>query len=171
MSIISNLVLTGAALAPVLLVYAVVAFVEGEPLPGAVFAAVGLLLALVGLLLLMTIKGHLESVSLRITSVEVAERESVGLLVLYLLPLLRTSFSDLDYIVLIPAGAIFLALAFTGYNFHFNPLLRMFGWNFYKVGTPEGVVYVLVTKRNLRNVSDETVVGELTSYTMLDLGR
>ena len=65
------------------------------------------------------------------------------MLVVYLLPLLRTSFSDLEPMILIAAVAVFLALALTGYNYHFNPLLRFLGWNFYKVGTPEGVTYVL----------------------------
>ncbi len=131
MSLLSNLIMTGTALAPVLFVYAVVALLEGEFVAAAAVAGVGFLLVGVGISLLSFVKSHLEEFKLRINSVEVADRESVGLLVLYLVPLLRTSFSELEYseVVLVPAVAIFLALAFTGYNFHFNPLLRVAGVN------------------------------------------
>ena len=171
MSLLSNLILTGTALAPVLFVYAVVAAIECEFIAAAIVAGVGLLLVVVGILLLKFVKVHFERLTLRITSVEIADRESVGILVLYLVPLLRTSFSELEYVVLVPAVAIFLALAVTGYNFHFNPLLRAMGWNFYKVGTPEGVTYVLITRRTVRNGSVNIVVGELTSYTVIDVER
>ena len=169
MNLLSNLIMTGTALAPVLFVYAVVALLEGEFVAAAAVAGVGLFLIAVGVSLLKFVRGRLERINLRISSVEVADRESIGLLVLYLVPLLRTSFSDLEYVVLVPAVAIFLALAFTGYNFHFNPLLRAAGWNFYKVGTPEGVTYVLITRRNLRSASGTISVGELTNYTVIDL--
>ena len=171
MSLLSNLILTGTALSPVLFVYAVVALLEKEYMPAAIFTAVGILMVVFGIFLLKFIKGWLEKFSLSLNSVEVADRESVGLLVVYLVPLLKTSFSELEYIVLVPAVAIFLALAFTGYHFHFNPLLRMCGWNFYKVGTPEGISLVLITRRNLRSASGNIVVGELTSYTVIDLER
>ena len=85
------------------------------------------------------------------------------------LPLLRTSFSDLEPIILIAAFAVFLALAITGYNYHFNPLLRFLGWNFYKVGTPEGVTYVLITRKALISAVGNMTVGQLTAYTLVDL--
>lgn len=169
MSLLSNLILTGTALAPVLFVYAVVAAIEREYAPALIVAGVGFLMVSLGIFLLGFIKGNLEKITLRIERIEVADRESIGLLVVYLVPLLKTSFSELEYIVLVPAVGIFLALAFTGYSFHFNPLLKMCGWNFYKVGTPEGVTYVLITRSNLKDASGNIVVGELTSYTVIDL--
>ena len=71
----------------------------------------------------------------------------------------------------VPAIAIFLALAFTGYTFHFNPLLNLLGWRFYKVGTPGGVTYALITRKDIRNVTDTIVAGHLTPYTLIDLDR
>lgn len=171
MSLFASVVLTGTSIAPVLFVYAAVAFFEGECLPSASLALSGLLLVVLGLALLVLVKRHLERLRFSFTSVEVADRENLGLLVVYLVPLLRTSFADLEYLVLIPAVAIFLALALTGHNYHFNPLLRMFRWNFYKVGTSEGVTYVLITRRTLRNTVGDFAVGQLTGYTLIDLER
>ena len=154
-----------------LFVYAAVAFVEGEYAAAGVLGVVGISLVCLALGLLVYVKRHIESFSLSFSSVEVADRESLGLLIIYLLPLLRTSFSELEYLVLIPAVAIFLALALTGHNYHFNPLLRLLGWNFYKVGTAEGVTYILVTRRTLRSTVGKITVGQLTAYTLIDFER
>ena len=132
MTIIGSIVLTGASLAPVLFIYAVMAFLEGERTPAVGLFLVGVVLVGLGVSVLTYVKKHLERMSLTISGAEVADRESVGLLVLYLLPLLRSSFVDLELIVLVPGIAIFLALALTGHNYHFNPLLIGMGWKFYK---------------------------------------
>ena len=170
-NVFASIVLTGTSIAPVLFVYAVVAFFEGECLPSVVLALTGLLLVGLGLALLVFVKRHLESLPFSFSSVEVADKESLGLLVVYLVPLLRTSFSDLEYLVLVPAVAIFLALALTGHSYHFNPLLKLFQWNFYKVGTSEGVTYILITRRTLRSAVGKVTVGQLTDYTLIDLER
>ncbi len=171
MSLLASIVLTGTSIAPVLFVYAAVGFLEREWIPSAALGLTGLLLVAVGLALLGYVRRHLERLPFSFTSVEVADRESLGLLVVYLVPLLRTSFSDLEYLVLIPALAIFLALAITGHNYHFNPLLRLFRWHFYKVRSTEGVTYVLITRKTLRNAVGKMSVGQLTDYTLIDLER
>ena len=171
MSLFASIVLTGASVAPVLFVYAAVASFEEEYCPAGVLSAVGIGLICLALGLVVYVKRHMESSSLSFSSVEVADRESLGLLIVYLLPLLRTSFSELEYLVLVPAVAIFLALALTGHNYHFNPLLRLLGWNFYRVGTVEGVTYVLVTRKTLRRTVGKIAVGQLTAYTLIDLER
>ena len=169
MNVTASLILTGTSVSPVLLVYALVAAFEGECFPAIVLALIGLGLLGLGIFLLRYVRKRLEKLDLSFSTVEVVDRESVGLLVLYLLPLLRTSFSDLDVLILIPAVAIFLALALTGYNYHFNPLLNLLGWHFYKVGTPEGVTYVLIARKNLRSAVGTVTVGQLTAYTVIDL--
>ena len=169
MSLFASVVLTGTSIAPVLFVYAVVAYLEGKWLASVILILVGLLLVGLGLSLLLFVKKHLERMSIKFSSVEVADRESVGLLVVYLVPLLETSFSDLEYVVLVPAIAIFLALALTGHHYHFNPLLRLLRWNFYKVGTDEGIAYILITRKTLKSAGGKITAGQLTDYTLIDL--
>ena len=169
MTIPGNLILTSTSLAPVLLIYAVVGLFERECVLAVTLGSIGVFLTGLGIILLTHVKRHLGRMSLAFSSVEVADKESVGILVLYLLPLLRTSIADFEFIMLIPAVAIFLALALTGYNYHFNPLLNMFGWTFYKVGTPEGVTYLLITRKSLTNVVNEITVGQLSGHTVIDL--
>ncbi len=158
-------------MAPVILVYGLLAVFEKEWLWGAVliaagFAAIGLYFAL-----LAYAKKNFEGLPFMFSGVEVADRESIGILLLYLLPLLRTSFADLELLIVVPASAIFLALALTGHNYHFNPLLSLLGWNFFKVSTPEGVGYLLITRKSIRSLpGDGLTLVQLTEYTVVDLG-
>jgi hypothetical protein len=115
-------------------------------------------------------KKHLERIPFSTITAEAADRENIGFLLLYLLPLFTSSFSALNWQVWIPAIAIFAAVVGTGYSYHFNPLLGLMGWHFYKVGTKEGVTYVLITKKHLRNATTTIEVGQLTEYIVLDLG-
>ena len=169
MNVLGNLIMTGTSITPVLWVYAALALVECEFFWAAVLGSVGLFLFLLGIALLRHLKKGLVELNVSFSSVEVADRESIGLLVLYVIPLLRTSFSDLSYLILVPAGAIFLALAFTGSSYHFNPLLNLLGWHFYKVSTPGGITYVLITRKDMRGATSQIKVGRLTSYTVIDL--
>ncbi|RWT04598.1 hypothetical protein [Aeromonas caviae] len=60
--------------------------------------------------------------------------------------------------------------AYSHLPYHFNPLLGLMGWHFYKVSTPEGVTYVLVTKKELRRAQEGLTVVQLTEYIVLDIG-
>ena len=169
MSVFANLIMTGTSVTPVLWVYAVLALFECEYSWAAALATVGLSLFLLGIVLLRHLRKGLVELTVSFSSVEVADRESIGLLLLYVLPLLKTSFSDLSYLILVPAGAIFLALAFTGNSYHFNPLLNLLGWHFYKVSTQGGITYVLITRKDMRGATRQIKVGRLTSFTLIDL--
>ena len=112
----------------------------------------------------------MESFSFQVSSIEAADRENMAFLLLYLLPLFIASFDALNWVVWAPILVIFALITSTGYSYHFNPLLGIMKWHFYKVGTPEGVTYVLITKKELRRASDPLVVVQLTEYIVLDIG-
>jgi len=129
----------------------------------------GVLLFILCILLLKYCAKHLEKVDFSMTTAEVADRENIGFLLLYLLPLFTSSFSSLNWNIWIPAIVVFGAVVATGYSYHFNPLLGILGWHFYKVGTAEGVTYVLITKKQLRRAATNICVGQLTEYIVIDL--
>jgi len=171
LSRVAKLMLTSTAIAPVLLTYAWVAFQAGDACMAIVLAAACVALVFVCWLLLRYAKNNLERMSFKPISIEAADRENMGFLLLYLLPLFTAQFDALNWNVWIPAILIFAAVVATGYSYHFNPLLGLMGWHFYKVGTAEGVTYVLITKKQLRNATDTVEIGQLTEYIVLDLGR
>ena len=171
LSFIASTLLTFAAIAPVMFVYSLLAIFEGKYPASFILAVVGILMVLSSLFVLQHAQKHLEKMPFRVSRVEVADKENLGILILYLVPLLRTSFSDLDLLVLIPAVAILLAFSVTGYGYHFNPLLNMLNWHFYKASTEEGVSYILITRKHLYSVADSITVGQLTKYTVIDMER
>lgn len=170
LSRVAKLMLTSTAIAPVLLTYAWVAFQSGDTHMAIMLAAACVVLIFICWLLLRYAKRNLERMSFKAVSIEAADRENMGFLLLYLLPLFTAQFSSLNWNVWIPAILIFAAVVATGYSYHFNPLLGLMGWHFYKVGTAEGVTYVLITKKQLRNATDTVEIGQLTEYIVLDLG-
>ena len=104
-------------------------------------------------------------------TVEPADHENTAFLLLYVMPLFTSQFNTLDWKFWIPTVLIFGLITATGYNYHFNPLLGLLGWHFYKVQSPEGVTYVLITRKQLRMAATSLKVGQLTEYILLDWGK
>ena len=165
----AKLLLTSTAIAPVLLTYSWVAYQAGLAEKALLFFVVCLALIGVCIWMLRYAKMQLEKVKFSATTIEASDRENMAFLLLYLLPLFTAQFAELNWHVWVPAIIIFGAVVATGYSYHFNPLLGLMGWHFYKVGTKEGITYVLITKKQLRNASEEIEVGQLTEYIVIDL--
>jgi len=170
LSWLAKLLLTSTAIAPVLLTYAWVAYQAGECRLAGILLGVCIFLIGVCIGMLRYARAYLERVKFSATAVEAADRENMGFLLLYLLPLFTAQFATLNWQVWVPAIVIFGAVVATGYSYHFNPLLGLMGWHFYKVSTKEGVTYVLITKKQLRNANETIEVGQLTEYIVMDVG-
>jgi len=167
---IAKMALTSTAIAPVLLTYGWVAYQDDDTKTAVILVLACAALAWVCIRLLRYSKENLERMKFEAASVEAADRENIAFLLLYLLPLFTAQFDALNWQVWLPAVLIFAAVVATGYNYHFSPLLGLMGWHFYKVGTKEGVTYVLITKRQLRSASEVISVGQLTEYIVIELG-
>lgn len=102
-------------------------------------------------------------------TVEAADRENIAFMLLYLSPLFTSQFGSINFNLVIPTIIIFGLMTATGYSYHFNPLLGLLGWHFYKVSSKEGVTYVLLTKKQLRKAGKVKRVGQLTEYILIDL--
>lgn len=166
---LAKLLLTGTSLAPVALVYAWVLYSDGRTNVALALIASALVLVLIMLALLQYCRKHLERSRFKVTSIEAADREYITFILLYLSPLFTAQFGDLNWHILIPTMIIFILVISTGYGYHFNPLLGLLGWHFYKVGTEEGVAYVLITKKELRSAKQCLTVGQLTEYIVIDI--
>ena len=164
----AKLLLTATAIAPVGFSYAWVAYTSSCPNIALLTVAASLALVLICIWMLRYARNNLESSNFQISTIEAADRENMIFLLLYLLPLFTASFTSLNWQVWLPMLVIFAVMVSTGYSYHFNPLLGLMGWHFYKVSTPEGVTYVLITKKELRRAQDGLNVVQLTEYIVLD---
>jgi len=166
----AKILLTSTAIAPVLLTYAWVAFQSSNCTAALLLVLVCASLVAICLCLLSYARKNLERLNFTAMSVEAADRENIGFLLLYLLPLFTSSFDALNWQIWIPTIIVFGAVVATGFSYHFNPLLGILGWHSYKVGTKEGITYILFTKKQLRSTVNAIEVGLLTEYIVIDLG-
>lgn len=162
--------LTSTAIAPVALTYAWVAYQAGSTQLALILGALCFALLMVCLGLLGYSRKTLERVSFTAKSVEAADSENVAFLLLYLLPLFTGKINELTWQIWVPMIAIFAVITATSYSYHFNPLLGMLDWHFYKVESADGITYVLITKKQLRKAAEQIQVGQLTEYILIDLG-
>ncbi|MBA4130087.1 MAG: hypothetical protein C0519_01540 [Hyphomicrobium sp.] len=169
-SALAKWLLTSTAIAPVALTYAWVAFQASKYELAAGLLVLCALLVFISLCLLRFARQNIERVNFKAQTIEAADNENIAFLLLYLLPLFTANIETLTWQVWLPMIVIFAIITATSYSYHFNPLLGMMGWHFYKVTTAEGVTYVLITKKQLRNAAEQLQVGQLTEYILLDQG-
>lgn len=169
LNVLARLLLTSTALVPVGFTYAWVAWFEDDRFVAVIILIVCIALVAVCLAVLNSAKTSLPASDFRAASVEAADHENTAFLLLYVMPLFTSQFNNLDWQFWVPTLIIFAVITATGYNYHFNPMLGLMGWHFYKAESTEGVVFVLITKKHLRTAATDLRVGQLTEYMLLDL--
>lgn len=169
LSVIARILLTSTAIAPVGITYAWVAWIQDAKTTAFYILIGSLSLFVACLIVLLRARKSLPASKFKATSIEAADHENTAFLLLYVMPLFTSQFNSLDWQFWIPTVVIFAVITATGYNYHFNPMLGLLRWHFYKVTSLEGVTFVLITKKQLRAASTELTVGQLTEYMLLDL--
>ncbi|MEO5365460.1 MAG: hypothetical protein H7831_03750 [Magnetococcus sp. WYHC-3] len=162
-------ILVFTSLAPVGITYAFAAWFggqRGEAIIAGLLAAAAISICLQ---LIRYAKTHFEKLdNITVVSIETADSELTALVLLYLLPLFTANLNQLNW-ELWAFGTLFIAaLVFQSYSYHFNPVLGLFGWHFYKIGTPEGVSYVVITKRHITSKASTINTVQLTEFVLLD---
>nr|MCB7500521.1 hypothetical protein [Enterobacter roggenkampii] len=165
----ARILLTSTALAPVGFTYAWVAWTQDMPKSAALIAGISAALVLICVVLLYLTKRSLPVSDFQPATIEPADHENTAFLLLYVMPLFTSQFDTLDWKFWIPTVVIFGLITATGYSYHFNPLLGLMGWHFYKIQSPEGVTFVLITRKHIRSASSKIRVGQLTEYILLDM--
>lgn len=101
-----------------------------------------------------------------IKMIKPADKEIVGFVLAYLLPLARGS--QFDGVPMFIVLGVFFLVVMTSNAYHTNPLLGLIGYHFYEV-TIEDVGYILLSRRNLHNTKSIRTVVSLTDYMLLDV--
>ncbi|WP_087120621.1 hypothetical protein [Brevundimonas sp. SH203] len=166
---IARILLTCTALAPVGLTYAWVAWTQSLTKVALLTAGASVALVLICLILLSIAKKTIPVSDYKPSSIEAADHENTAFLLLYVMPLFTSKMNTLDWQFWIPTIAIFAVITATGYSYHFNPLLGIMGWHFYKTQSTEGVTFVLITRKHIRTAANRIRVGQLTEYILIDV--
>jgi len=165
----AKLTLVATSLAPICLTLWFVEFSKAwDWQAGWVYLLVAVLLTLLcgGLVWLSGKK--LEKLPVKIKAVKTVDKEIVGFLLVYLLPLINQTSNTISLPVLIFIAVIFFFIVQNSHAYHFNPLLGFFGYHFYEATLEGDITYVLITKQNIADCKSINQVVQLTEYMILE---
>lgn len=165
-----KLFLVSTAVAPVFFTLAFLEFRRDALWTGVLYVSIGVLLTSGCLKLLDVAKRKLEVLDIKIESAATADREVIGFLLAYVMPLLLsgTAPATLDGITVMFLIALFAVVVWGTHSYDFNPVLGIFRYHFYEVETPGGISYVLITRKRIVSVQQITKIVQLTEYVILD---
>jgi hypothetical protein len=181
---LAKLALVSTALAPICLTLWFVEFsrVWKSTLPvldnlaahwyvGSGYLLVALILSAIciGLVWMSASPQGLEPLPVKIKSVKTVDKEIVGFLLVYLLPLINQGQSTISLPVLVFVAVMFFFIVYNTHAYHFNPLLGFLGYHFYEVTIEGDITYVLITRQNITNCKAVSQVVQLTEYMILDV--
>lgn len=171
LSKILKLFLVATSLAPVLLTLAFIEYRQGQFWwGGAAYLAAAVLLTAGCAGLLSGARRKLEILPFEIESATTADREVIGFLLAYILPLVlsQTGAVSLDSLTITFLLLLFAVVVWGTHSYDFNPVLGILNYHFYEVRTKGGIEYVLITRRKIVSVREVTKVVHLTEYVTLD---
>jgi len=170
LSRLAKLLLILTSFAPVLLTLSFVSWLRGEQWWQVIlFIATAVLLTLMAIAIIFEARRRLELIPITVESLKTVDREIIGFIVAYLLPLISNpSLPNIDWRVGAFVLAIFFVVVWGTHSYHFNPLLGILGFHFYEVTTDGKVTFVLITRRDLRHTQKVTRVVQISEYMILD---
>ncbi len=121
-----------------------------------------------GVITLSKSKYGLEKLPVKIIAVKTVDKEIVGFLLVYLLPLINQTNNTISFPVLVFIAVIFFFIVLNSHAYHFNPLLGLFGYHFYEVTIEGNITYVLITRQNIADCTSISHVVQLTEYMILE---
>ena len=166
---LAKLLLVLTAFAPVLITYGFVEFTSNG-LSSNFFVISGIAIGLIFLCLLIikAAKKQLGVINFNVTQVKSADSETVGFILIYLLPLINMTDISVNLPVLLFIFFLFFLIVWSTNAYHFNPLMGLFGYHFYEVTSNGNIVFLLITKSDIRSTAQINRVVQLTEYIVLD---
>jgi hypothetical protein len=135
---------------------------------GSAYLLAALLMIVVCFGLVKLSASRLERLPVEIKAVKTVDKEVVGFLLVYLLPLINQSQNSISLHALVFVAVIFFFIVYSTHAYHFNPLLGLFGYHFFEVTIKGDITYVLITRQNITDCKAVSQVVQLTEYMILD---
>ena len=168
--VVTKMVLTLAAFTPAFVVYGVILLAGSQHVDGVVFLLVAIALMAISATHLRYATKHAPRIELKPISIEVADNDFVGFMLLCCIPLIARAATGYDWIAFGAVVAVFVLVMTASHMHYHNQLLVLFGWHVYKVDTEEGVSYRLISRDRILTAKLPRVVGRLAEYVLVDKG-
>ena len=130
---------------------------------GLVWLMLSIVLIIIAYIILQLSLKKLEKIPIQISSLNTEYKSIFIFIFAYLLPLI-----DIDYKMIAFVLVLFAFVVFTTHIYHFNPIFGLFGYHFYEVTTTNGISYVLMSKKQIRNLNQVTEVILVSDYILID---
>lgn len=111
-----------------------------------------------------------ENHSIKIETFENIDEQTGWIISVYLFFLLTLNVNDINIKVLLCILITAFFIFWGNKTFVLNPLLRLFGWHFYKITVKEGACYTLITKRIIKNNKKDFLCVQLSEYAFIEKG-
>ena len=168
----AKFLLTSTSIAPVLVAIAINQYAYNSYwvfwIP---WLLVAVLLVVLCWILLVFAEKNMQTVDIQISEFERNDKEVLAFLVAYLLPFLTMKESAIHgkwlmgtYILFI----IFISISHAGI-FHFNPIMGLFGYHFYKVKLNDGISQVVISKKELMRTGINLTSVKLATHLYLQV--
>ncbi|WCL50707.1 hypothetical protein [Leptospira sp. GIMC2001] len=106
--------------------------------------------------------GEIEPI--KIKKLKTADHEVVAYLVTYLVPFLANISIENAFIIY---TIIFISI-YNSNAYHFNPLIGLLKYHFYEIETNTNISYILVTRKEIRNIKNIQNISHITEYLVID---
>ncbi len=111
---------------------------------------------------------RLERLPIVIQKAKSADKEVIGFVVAYALPIVFRGPSAPNLEGWLFAGALLFFVLWSTHAIQVNPLLGVMGYHFYEVEARGGVSYLMITRRKINNVMSVQSVVQLSEYGILE---
>jgi len=167
---IIKFLLVSTSLAPILLTLWFVEFSKQWNIrDGIWYIGITIFLTILCLAIMRLSRNNLEKMPVQMQSISTSDKEILGFILVYLLPLINQSAFQVNTKILFFIMLLFFISVFTTNSYHFNPVLGFLGYHFYEVTINGGITYILITKKNLTNTKKIKQVVQLTEYMILEV--
>lgn len=132
------------------------------------YIAVGLLGCLSIVYILQALKWHGESFSFQVKKIEPNDAVLLGIVLTYLLPFFSKA-SDITATLMISIFLLGMIFFWFTDSILPSPLMRLMNFRFYKIESASGVVYTLVSNRDILDPKDIKSVKKISNYMLLEV--
>lgn len=129
--------------------------------------AISLIGMVLPFLILSWVKSQTEALNFTAKKVESADYYLLVFLASYASPIIM-KIAEIDFgLMLLTVGVIFL-VAWVVSNIPSHPVLYLVKFRFYKVESESGMVYTLITRREIRNPKNITIVKQISNSMLME---
>jgi hypothetical protein len=104
---------------------------------------------------------------IEVKSIKSSDLNMNSLIISYFLPCVEIFKKDAVYLIIWIFILFIIALINKG-TYYYNPLFKIFGYNYYEIVTKKDVTYLMISKYKLKNTIEINAYSQITNFVLLN---